>query len=292
MPTTVTTPPWVSSEMVGWTLSYRPALWWCAAIATLSAASLACSQADSQRVQPGPRAASASSQTGPPLFAGTSDYRAIPLTAVGRVAGFVEFDGAAPIDTAVHPATDAEVCGTMLMDVSIDHRGPRLANVVVWLTGVTAGKRLPFMRRYDLTSAGCRFVPRVQTAVAGGTLDVGNADQAAHQTRYLRGGSHALLATIPETESGAVVPSSVILASPGLVQALCDQHPWMRAWIAVFDHPYFTTTDANGSFAIDSVPPGRYRLSIWHERFGTLSDSVTVVGGEEADVTMKYSERR
>ena len=33
------------------------------------------------------------------------------------------------------------------------------------------------------------------------------------------------------------------------------------------DSPYFTTSNAAGAFSIPDVPPGRYTLSTWHERF-------------------------
>ena len=45
----------------------------------------------------------------------------------------------------------------------------------------------------------------------------------------------------------------------------CAPHPWEGAWIRVFDHPYFTTTDAEGRFEIKSAPEGDHRIVIWHE---------------------------
>jgi hypothetical protein len=143
-------------------------------------------------------------------------------------------------------------------------------------------------RRYDITSSSCRFLPRVQAAVVGGTLNVRNDDDGAHLARFTSWPGGALVATVAETEAGAVVPSPTVLAKPGLVLARCDLHPWSRGWIAVFGHPYFTTTDANGAFTIDSVPPGRYRLVVWHERFGMRSDSVNVVAGGSAVAAMKF----
>jgi hypothetical protein len=35
-------------------------------------------------------------------------------------------------------------------------------------------------------------------------------------------------------------------------------------------------TPADGAFAYDNLPPGRYRLQIWHERLGTVTREVTV----------------
>ena len=66
-------------------------------------------------------------------------------------------------------------------------------------------------------------------------------------------------------------------------------HPWARAWVAVFDHPYVTTTERGGAFTIDSVPAGTYSLVAWHPRLGVVRQKVTVEAGREAGVvvTMK-----
>ena len=154
----------------------------------------------------------------------------------------------------MHPTADSDVCGQTLVDPTVDHRGPLLANAVVWVDGVAAGKPLPVVRRYDLTNEGCRLVPRIQAAVTGGTLNVRNADQATHLTRFVLSANRTLLASVPETKAGAVVPSRAVLASPGVVEVSCDMHPWAKAWLFVFNQPYFTTTNANGAFVIDSVP--------------------------------------
>jgi hypothetical protein len=39
---------------------------------------------------------------------------------------------------------------------------------------------------------------------------------------------------------------------------------WHRAYLWVTDHPYFAATDANGGFSLAQVPPGEYRLTVWH----------------------------
>jgi Carboxypeptidase regulatory-like domain len=254
----------------------------------LSLGTQSCSDASPQRVAHVPMAMAAPRSRPATIPQSSARYRVAPLTAIGRIKGVVSFDGAAPADTVVHLTADADVCGQTLVDVSVDHRGPHLANAVVWLTGITAGKHLPYVRRYDVTTVSCRLVPRVQAGVVGGTLNVGNADQTTHRTVFTRQETGAALATVQETEAGAVVPTTAVLAMSGLVEVRCDQHPWTHGWIAVFDHPYFTTTDPTGAFTIDSVPPGRYQLSAWHERFGTVTDSVTVTAGQDAAAALNF----
>jgi Carboxypeptidase regulatory-like domain len=262
------------------------------AVAAVAAAMLLeCSRADSQRVTASGLQGSTAGQAAVLAIGTGGGYHLRPPVASGRITGSIAFDGPAPPDSIVHPTADIEVCGQTLVDPTVDHRGPLLANAVVWVDGVTAGKALPIVRRYDIANEGCRIVPRIQAVVAGGTLDVLNADQTTHLTRFIRSSSGAVLATVPETEAGAVVPSRAVLASAGVVEVRCDLHPWAKAWVLVFDQPYFTTTNASGAFVIDSVPPGRYRVSVWHERFGTQSDSITVAAGQDAVLNMTFRRR-
>lgn len=252
---------------------------------------VACSRADSQRVATLAHAPAVPHLAEQPILSTPVTYRSDPPSATGRVTGSIAFDGPTPSDSVIHPQTDVEVCGQTLVDPSVDHRGPLLANAVVWLEGVTEGKPMPVARRYDITNEGCRLVPRIQAAIAGGTLDVRNSDEVPARTRFIQSATRTVLAAVMETEAGAVVPSRKVLATPGLVEVECDTHPWAHAWILVFNQPYFATTNASGAFAIDSVPPGRYRVTVWHERFGTQSDSVTVVAGQDARVEMVFKKQ-
>ena len=44
----------------------------------------------------------------------------------------------------------------------------------------------------------------------------------------------------------------------------CNIHDWMEAYVLVVNTPYFAKTTANGRAMVDNVPPGRYRLKLWH----------------------------
>ena len=51
----------------------------------------------------------------------------------------------------------------------------------------------------------------------------------------------------------------------------CNVHPWMRANIWVFDHPYFAVTKADGSFTMPIVPAGaEFTVMAWHELAGQI----------------------
>ena len=219
----------------------------------------------------------------------SATYRVVALGAIGSIAGTVEIDGNAPVDSVVTPTVDREVCGSAYPDSSVVLRGRALANVVVWLSDVREGKTLPVERRTEIVNQDCRLEPRVQGAVIGTTVNVLNEDRLAHTTRFLHGGPNGdTLAVIPLTDDGQVVPNEHLAAKAGLIAAACVQHPWTRGYIAVFESPYYSVTDASGAFRIDSVPPGKYRLLIWHEREeARVEREVDVAVGGTARVDLK-----
>lgn len=201
--------------------------------------------------------------------------------------GTVEVAGALPPDSVVRPVSDQEICGDSLVDVTVEQDGGRLAGAVVWLAGVRSGKRLPLARRYEMNIESCRMSPRTQAVFVGGTLNVHNSDRLQHRTRFVRQGTREPVAIVPYSDEGQLVPVTAALERPGVVEARCDLHPWGRAWVAVFDQPYFAVTAGDGSFTLDSVPPGKYTLLAWHPRLGVVRDTVRVRGGGESRVTLR-----
>jgi hypothetical protein len=61
---------------------------------------------------------------------------------------------------------------------------------------------------------------------------------------------------------------------PGIVRVFCDIHSHMSAFILIFGHRYFATTDAEGRYRIDNIPPGTYNVVAWQE--GEARDTRTV----------------
>jgi hypothetical protein len=63
----------------------------------------------------------------------------------------------------------------------------------------------------------------------------------------------------------------------------------MSAFIAVTDHPYHAVTDAYGAYDIRDLPPGTYKLRVWHEALGTKEQPLAVAAGESATVDVTYT---
>jgi hypothetical protein len=82
----------------------------------------------------------------------------------------------------------------------------------------------------------------------------------------------------------------VTFAEPEFVRVKCDVHPWMTAYIAVFDHPFFAVTGEDGRFQIDHLPAGTYTLIARHERYESLERQITVTGDQPVDVQFEYQQ--
>ena len=66
----------------------------------------------------------------------------------------------------------------------------------------------------------------------------------------------------------------------------CDVHPWMFAWVSVFDSPYYCVSDKDGKFVIKNVPPGKYTVEADHRKLGSQTQDVEV---KDSDVTVNFT---
>lgn len=211
-------------------------------------------------------------------------YKPVTLSAVGAVAGNIRLDGPPPRDTATI-TTDQPICGTTPEPATVAN-AKGVSNAVVWIANITTGKELPVEKRTEISSERCALDPRVQAVTTGTTVNVSNDDRAIHRLVFIRGG-HDTLTTMPFFNGGETVASERLATKAGIVEVRCTLHPWTRGYIAVFDHPYFAVTDANGAFTIDSLAPGSYTMMVWHEGMSQpISQHVQVSANGTAKVDL------
>jgi hypothetical protein len=58
----------------------------------------------------------------------------------------------------------------------------------------------------------------------------------------------------------------------------------MSAYIVVTEHPYHSVTDVYGEYLISEIPPGNYKVKLWHESLGTEEKAVELKPGASQTV--------
>ena len=217
-------------------------------------------------------------------------YQPDPAAAGAAIAGTVTT--AAPLSAAPPAPTgrDSAVCGPAIPDGSVVQQGTGLGGAIVWLDDIRRGRPLPLERRLELESDKCRLVPRVQGGVVGSAVNVLGHDDFRQHLHFLAAGDSGARATVLLGRDEQVIPTERPFLAPGLVVVRDADHPWPTAYLAVFDHPYFAVTAPNGTFRIDAVPPGRYRMKVWHERT-KIAEQVVDVGAAGATVSVTVEAR-
>ena len=218
-------------------------------------------------------------------------YASAPVTAPGSVTGAVTLKGPVASIPAFRTGRDSAICGPNVNDDSMVLQGAGLTGVVVWLDGVRTGKAFGLERRVELESNRCKLLPRVQAAAVGSAVNILGHDALRQHLRFFVTGEAAPRAMILLGGGEQVIPTELPFKAPGMVAVSDIDHPWMHAYVAVFDQPYFAVTASDGSFTIDGVPPGKYTLHAWHERTGSVTQAVEVPANGAARVTVTLEEK-
>ena len=208
----------------------------------------------------------------------------------GIIAGRVRLAGPSPGNPIIRMGVDPK-CGSLnsgtrrLQEIVL--RGPNggLANAFVDLEGAFPASPLP-KDVVTLDQRNCIYAPRVVGARVGQTLQVRNGDPLIHNVHGLSAGGNAFNFSQP---SAGMVRNVELKTRDVMLRVKCDIHSWMVAYVGVEPHPYFAVSGADGAFTIAGVPPGRRTVRVWHERYGQLTQTVTVTAGKKSDVEINYT---
>ncbi|MEA2237959.1 MAG: hypothetical protein QOC81_2683 [Thermoanaerobaculia bacterium] len=161
------------------------------------------------------------------------------------------------------PLAAANVTGRVAF-VSKRGQNPVPAETLVWLEPLGGGK---IVRRppaaFQIVTRNKTLLPHILAIPVGSTVAFPNDDPISHNLFSLSS-NNAFDLGLYRKGAGKTQKFD----KPGIVNVYCNVHPNMSAVIHVMGSPYFGFADANGTFSVGDVPPGKYRLVVWNEQGG------------------------
>lgn len=214
----------------------------------------------------------------------------------GSITGIISYAGGAPAKKPISMDADP-VCASANPDAHAEDlvvNGDKLTNVLVYIKEGKVGDKsfggfsFPApSQAATLDQKGCHYVPHVLAVQVNQTLNVLNSDPTAHNVnvdarqneKFNQGQSPGAPPIVKQFKRAETV-----------IPVKCNQHPWMRAYVGVLQHPFFAVSDASGKFEIKGVPAGTYTLVAWHEKYPQgITQTVTVAAGAPAASNFNFT---
>ncbi len=221
-------------------------------------------------------------------------YQEAPVTNGGTLSGTITLNGKIPKPKGYNLVTfpDPVFCGRisngkgwrLLQPFNIGPNG-EFRDVVVLVEGIEAGKPLPDTTP-KIEAVDCLFKPFITVVRDKHKVEVVNMDPVFHDIQAYETsklGARVLFNTpLPMnkrySKSGITAMSGKHkrLAGKPISQKIrmnkgrrifvmqCGFHAYMESWGLAINHPYFDQTTKDGRFEIGDIPPGDYRVMVWH----------------------------
>ena len=197
----------------------------------------------------------------------------------------VPFEGQAPAAENVKAEADPK-CKMMHPDglasdsVIVNSNGT-LKNVFVYVKEGLAGKTFEAPKDpVVFDQKGCQYSPKVFGIMVKQPLEITNSDDTLHNV-------HAVPTAGQGFNLGMPIKGMKLKKTfdkpEVMVKIKCEVHPWMAAYAGVLEHPYYAVTGEDGAAVIKDLPAGEYTIEIWHEKYGTQTQKVTV-GADDQEI--------
>ncbi len=213
-------------------------------------------------------------------------YEGGPVATGGTLVGEVKLTGDIPEPKKIMIDKDQEVCGKERLSEAliVSKTSKGIQHAVVSLVGIKKGRPVDRPKGgIEFVQKGCRFTSHVLVVPEQGTVDIINDDPMTHNIHTFSIENAPINKAQPKT----LRRISATLEVPETFRVQCDIHKFMQGWWIVTDSPYYVLTDAEGRFTLKDVPPGTYKLQVWHETLGVQTKEVTVKPKEETRVTVE-----
>ena len=160
---------------------------------------------------------------------------------------------------------------------------PDLGDAVVYLEGAATPATAAAPDTVEIAITDKVYAPHVVVVPLGSTVRFPNHDPFNHNVFSLSDEAPFDLGLYGRGQS-----KSTRFTRAGVIRVYCNVHATMAAFILVRDNPYYAQPSGDGTFSMDAVPPGKYRLHAWHERAAEVVRDIEVgaTGSSNLDIQL------
>jgi plastocyanin len=216
---------------------------------------------------------------------------ALQTAPASDITGTIMLKGTPPKEKEITPLKDDPNCGKFYTETPTTHFyvvGPKgeLADVIVSLKGISGQSTGASAPPVVLDQKNCQYVPGIFAVQTGQKITVKNSDPVLHNIHNVPGAGSANDEKNVAQMAGSPDLTFTFSHPEEFLKFKCDVHPWMFAWVSIFDHPYFDVSAKDGTFKIANVHPGKYTLQASHRKAGTVTQEIEVKEGEPTKVDL------
>ncbi len=218
-------------------------------------------------------------------------YKVTEVKDGGTIVGKVTFKGDDPGPKVFAVTKDLDVCGKE--DRQIDFvkvKDGALTDVVVYLDKIKEGKAFPDdVSVGAVNQKGCAFDPFIQIMKNKEDFTATNSDTVSHNihTYEIMGRAKKTVFNISQPDVGEIT-KKIKLKRGTAMKIECDQHDFMHGFAFVAKTPYFALVAEDGTYKIDNVPAGKYKIKAWHGTLKEQKGKVEVAAGGEATADFEF----
>ncbi len=199
--------------------------------------------------------------------------------------GRITLNGQIPPPRKLTVNKDVEVCGAVDTVEDIVGSDGGVANVVIEVIGVEESGDWQWQEPqagYVIRQKKCRFLPNMLVIPKGKQISVYNDDPVGHNVNT--GGWNQMQPPGPD-------PIVRPVESKAPIKIGCNIHSWMEGWIYPAQSPFYAVTKADGEYSIKAIPPGKYRVVIWHAFLGRQRERITLDAGKVSKLNHVFEAR-
>jgi hypothetical protein len=221
-------------------------------------------------------------------------YKVIDVKDGGSISGKVTFEGKDPAPLVFKISKDNDVCGNGNREIDyVKVNNGALTDVIVYLAKVKKGKAFdPKDENATIDQKGCKFIPFIQTMHNNGNAAIINDDPVLHNIHSYEiiGKAKKTVLNISQPNKGTINKKIKLKRGVGM-KLECDAHDFMHGFVFVAKNPYYTQVAEDGTYTIDNIPAGKYKVMAFHGTLGTKKGKAKVAAGSNQTVNFTFKKK-